>query len=111
MDWKKRWHKYTPDYWNEKRIFAFIEAQIKEAKDELAQLENLQKEFTQLVSPYREGYILGQEDMNKHIDTLMEKKIKEAEERVITEISRNEGWEDSEDFYRKKFGFPLKYNK
>jgi hypothetical protein len=34
---------------------------------------------------------------------------KEEKEEIISFISSNEGWEDTEDYYRKHFGFAPKY--
>ena len=80
-------------------------------------MKDLRKEIANIISitngddwdfDVDEGTISGNEATDKIMDLLTSQiKLKEIE--TLDFISKNEGWEESRDYYAEKLGLPLKY--
>lgn len=54
---------------------------------------------------------IGFDRKGKSLQTAIRDFVKLKQEEVISYIGSTQGWEESEDIYRKYFGFKKKYNK
>lgn len=71
-------------------------------------LDKLDEKF--LTNPRsRMSYLSG--DEKRELVKFVEEEIKLSQEEVISYISQQQGWEESEDIYRTRFGFLPKYIK
>jgi hypothetical protein len=64
-----------------------------------------------IANGYDEDFIADIEKEKADAQKMVEEARRETIENVIETISQNEGWEETEDFYRKKFGLPTVYEK